>query len=399
MDENKGLFKYTEQERAKIAVKLLLSLSKPVLAGIIVSELHGHEDAVYTLQFDDQKIISGSRDRTIKIWENGDVSKTLLGHKASVLCLQYDKDIIVSGSSDCSVIVWDIYTGNILRHLFSHSEPVLNLQFKDNILVTCSRDKTIKIWDIQTGTVLKTLIGHTSAVNAVQFQEDLIVSASGDQTIKLWDFNGNLIKTLVQYTRGIVCMQLKGNLIVTGSSHLVDSFVGHSHLVRSIQFDKRKLVSSSYDHTVKIWDIKNGKLIHDLKGHTDSVLKVQFNDTKIVSAGHDKKIIVWDFTVGLDDPQDKLVLSNGKQVPLQDITNNVKQRQKDKLECKVPKQVKVKEIPYPDSPITKGTRISDKLVPTEQPVIDPFPDQPDVFTEMVDSEDELINAIAEFVKM
>jgi WD40 repeat protein len=60
---------------------------------------------VYCLQYDDEKIISGLRDTTIKIWRRGDLQceKRLSGHSGSVLCLQYDERIIVSGSSDSTV--------------------------------------------------------------------------------------------------------------------------------------------------------------------------------------------------------------------------------------------------------------------------------------------------------
>lgn len=60
---------------------------------------------VYCLQYDDDKIISGLRDNTIKVWRRSDLkcSKTLVGHTGSVLCLQYDERIIASGSSDSTV--------------------------------------------------------------------------------------------------------------------------------------------------------------------------------------------------------------------------------------------------------------------------------------------------------
>lgn len=74
--------------------------------------LVGHLDSVYCLQFDDQKIITGSRDRSIKIWdlEKYQCTHTLNGHQGSVLCLKYNDEVIISGSSDHTVIVWDMKT-------------------------------------------------------------------------------------------------------------------------------------------------------------------------------------------------------------------------------------------------------------------------------------------------
>ena len=80
---------------------------------------------VYCLQYDNEKIVSGLRDNTIKIWDKKkyECSKTLSGHTGSVLCLQYDQNIIVSGSSDTTVRVWDMKTGNNVQTLHNHKEP------------------------------------------------------------------------------------------------------------------------------------------------------------------------------------------------------------------------------------------------------------------------------------
>lgn len=148
-----------------------------------------HLEGIYCIQFDDNKIISGSRDHTIKVWDmrTGECRRTLLGHSASVLCLQYDDRYIISGSSDATMIQWDVATGEIMRTFFGHDKSVLNLRFRGNRIVSCSRDCTLRIWDLESGTTIRILRGHRAAVNAVQFAHDRLVSASGDRTIKLWD--------------------------------------------------------------------------------------------------------------------------------------------------------------------------------------------------------------------
>lgn len=98
-----------------------LQLEKNWICGRYTSrELLGHTQAVYCIQFDNDKIISGSRDDTIKLWDIGSglclsfyliILVTLIGHTASVLCLQYNDKIVISGSSDSLVFIWDIKTG------------------------------------------------------------------------------------------------------------------------------------------------------------------------------------------------------------------------------------------------------------------------------------------------
>jgi F-box and WD-40 domain protein 1/11 len=64
-----------------------------------------HFAGVYCLQYDNDKIVSGLRDNTIKVWDVRTMNSTrvLTGHTGSVLCLQYDDKVIISGSSDATV--------------------------------------------------------------------------------------------------------------------------------------------------------------------------------------------------------------------------------------------------------------------------------------------------------
>lgn len=96
---------------------------------------------VYCLQYDDQKIVSGLRDNTIKIWDRNTLQciKVLTGHTGSVLCLQYDDKAIISGSSDSTVRVWDANTGEMVNTLIHHCEAVLHLRFNNGMMVTCSK--------------------------------------------------------------------------------------------------------------------------------------------------------------------------------------------------------------------------------------------------------------------
>ena len=69
------------------------------------------------------------------------------GHSGSVLCLQFDDRKVISGSSDTSVCVWNM-DGEVLAVLQEHTQSVLHLKFNDHRLVTCSKDKTVIVWRI-----------------------------------------------------------------------------------------------------------------------------------------------------------------------------------------------------------------------------------------------------------
>ncbi|KAJ2067830.1 hypothetical protein GGI08_001180 [Coemansia sp. S2] len=285
-----------------------------------IADIHtvaGHADSVYCVQYDHEKIVTGSRDRTVKIWDSKALqcTRTLTGHDASVLCLKYDDTTLVTGSSDSTVIVWDWQTGDPLLRLTSHAAGVLDVAFDSEHVVSCSKDCTIKVWRRSDGKLLRTLIGHRGPVNAVQLCGNRIVSASGDSLIKMWDLNtGELIRTFAGHTRGLACVQFDGKVIVSGSSdqlikvwdaesgHCTQTLRGHKDLVRTLHFNGgRRAVSGSYDQTIKVWDIVSGECTLDLKDvHTSWVFDVQFSTSRIVSTSQDQKIVIWDFSKGLD---------------------------------------------------------------------------------------------------
>jgi F-box and WD-40 domain protein 1/11 len=263
--------------------------------------LEGHLDSVYCLQFDSEKIISGSRDNTMKIWDMKTMRcvNTLRYHTGSVLCLQYNSKYLVSGSSDCSIVVWDIHTLEDIRVLVGHTMPVLDVRLTDQHIVSSSKDCTIKIWDLETGELLRTLEGHTAPVNSLHIHEDCFVSASGDGEIRMWDIHtGGMIRIFKGHARGLACVQYDGKMIVSGSSdnsikiwnaktgECLKTLQNHTKLVRSLALDNEHIVSGSYDQTIKVYDAKNGELLLDLAhAHRSWIFHVQADAARIVSAG------------------------------------------------------------------------------------------------------------------
>ncbi|CDW53019.1 WD40 and F-box-like and Pkinase domain containing protein [Trichuris trichiura] len=154
---------------------------------LAVMTLSGHSHTM-----DDEKIISGSYDRTLKVWDlvSSQCFETLRGHGAAVLCLQFDQEKIVSGSADDTIRVWDLRTCTcVMTMQKAHDAAVTCLQFNDRQIVSGSLDCTIKFWDVRTGRWLNTLDwvkheGHTGVVRCLQADSWRIVSGADDKTMK-----------------------------------------------------------------------------------------------------------------------------------------------------------------------------------------------------------------------
>ncbi|NXR01610.1 FBW1B protein, partial [Sagittarius serpentarius] len=182
---------------------------------------------VYCLQYDDEKIISGLRDNSIKV--NTFVSLfprdkwVILPWEANYLCFLDFSCLFMEQNKILSFCrVWDVNTGEVLNTLIHHNEAVLHLRFSNGLMVTCSKDRSIAVWDMASPTDItlrRVLVGHRAAVNVVDFDDKYIVSASGDRTIKVWSTSTcEFVRTLNGHKRGIACLQYRDRLVVSGSS-------------------------------------------------------------------------------------------------------------------------------------------------------------------------------------
>ncbi len=122
---------------------------------------------------------------------------------------------------------------------------------------------------------LQTLIGHSLRINSMVFSADGERFASASWKILVHNpHNGEEIQ-----------------MLMSGSARTY---------VYSVAFspDKSLLVSASSDKMVRIWDVKNGKLLLEIKAHKQAVNHAEFSpDGKtIVSASSDKTAKLWNLT-------------------------------------------------------------------------------------------------------
>lgn len=125
----------------------------------------------------DTTIVSGSTDRTIRVWdaESGECLHVLYGHSSTVRCLHLKHGTLVSGSRDATLRVWDVETGQCKHVLVGHVAAVRCVQYDGTRVVSGAYDYTVKIWDPDTETCLHTLTGHTDRVYSLQVRVYLLL--------------------------------------------------------------------------------------------------------------------------------------------------------------------------------------------------------------------------------
>ncbi|KIM90352.1 hypothetical protein PILCRDRAFT_59878 [Piloderma croceum F 1598] len=287
--------------------------------------LTGHEGSVCSVAIscDGKRIISGSWDKTIRVWDaitGGEVR--VIQQKKSVWCIALSRDgrhIAAGYYHDGTVQVWDVLLGTCVSAMRGHDATVRSVNFSPDgrRIVSGSHDKSIRLWDTMTGAeVLPTICGHLNNVTSVAFSPDgkIIVSGSMDQTIRVWDTRtGAPVLVIHGHSGGDIMVSVafspKGSIIVSSSGcnievwdlktgALLSTLKGHRLAVKSVIFspDGRRIIPGSYDCTIRVWDVTTGFQISELRDHEDTIDSVccSSDGRQIISGSHDNTIRIWD---------------------------------------------------------------------------------------------------------
>jgi WD40 repeat protein len=193
--------------------------------------------------------------------------------------LYLDGEYILSGSADKTVKIWKKKTGHGDQFFFTNthldaSQSVASSS-SGTYIVSSSADKTIMMLNAKSGDFVGSPFdGHTDIVQSVTFSPDDIqlVSGSNDCTVRVWDGERN------KNTTGLLLNHEVNNN--TQKKHSATTYItpqGHTDYVNSVAFSPggRYIFSGSGNKTVAVWNVETGKsAFGPLKEHADYVSSV-----------------------------------------------------------------------------------------------------------------------------
>uniref|UniRef100_A0A673ZM22 APG16-like 1 n=1 Tax=Salmo trutta TaxID=8032 RepID=A0A673ZM22_SALTR len=169
--------------------------------------LTGHSGKVLAARFllDNARIVSGSYDRTLKLWDlrSKVCMKTVFAGSScnDIVCTE---QCVMSGHFDKKVRFWDIRAESIVRELELLGRVTsLDLNHDRTELLTCSRDDLVKIIDLRSNAIRQTFSAQGFKCGAdwtrVTFSPDgsYVAGGSADGALYVWNvLTGKLERTL-----------------------------------------------------------------------------------------------------------------------------------------------------------------------------------------------------------
>lgn len=230
------------------------------------------------------------------------------GHNAAIKAVTYSKDgkYLFTGSRDKTIKLWEISTGRELRSFFGHESTINDLALSPDgkQLLSSGADKTAKLWDIETGSLIQSFEGHEELLTSVSFHPDgkTILTAGYDNQAILWDVaSAEQLNTFkVNPDKGLgygvnTTFSPDGNSIIIGNDNRTATIIdfksgevqreikpaegwcGGCATFVAVDQSNTKLLKATKGPGLQLFDLQSGNKLIDFISFDDDITAVDIN--------------------------------------------------------------------------------------------------------------------------
>jgi WD40 repeat protein len=228
---------------------------------------NAHNGAIYSLIILNDKLLSCSSDRTIKVWDiqKKELLITFLGHESHVYGLhKITENLFISFSLDKTIKIWDLSLRKIIKVIRTNENSPMCVNNTKEFIFAGLGNGNINIYELKTGKIIKELNAHSDTVNSITIFNKYFFSAGRDKQIKVWNNNFELEK----------------------------EFIAHKSVIWKIIIDGNRLISISDDKTIKLWDIITFNNLDTLQIHYDWISDICNDNKNIYTSSGDGSISI-----------------------------------------------------------------------------------------------------------
>ena len=283
--------------------------------GAEIALLTGHTRRVRSVAYSPNgKTLASGSSNEVRLWDPSTQEHkiTFMGQEANSLAYSPDGRTLAAGRWK-GVDLLNVQTGERKSSLSGHTEHVRVLAFSPDgkklaSAVDRHEEAMIHLWNANTGKLLRTLTGHPRNVHSLTFSPDSSTLASGsrDDVIRLWNAKtGKQIRT-IEEPNDSVAYFLGAELIVIGqggtivllnanTGEVLSRVPAHKNGIFSLIFssDRSTAVSSSWDGTTRLWNVRPLSLRLTIEGHFNFQTSALSPNGKTVATVTEDKIFLY----------------------------------------------------------------------------------------------------------
>ena len=224
------------------------------------------------IKISNDEIVTAGQDKTIKVWKIDSESSlmTLSGHNSMIWCIsEIAGNKVISGSSDNRAVVWDLNEKKLDFELYKDKEISVVIQLKTGKVLLCSADKLI-LFDLETKKQLTSLEIKPGIWCIRELSDGNVAAGYGNGDVGILEI-GN---------------EIKEKLVLKGHKKTVNSI---------IELENHKLVSSSDENNMILWDLRDPESKYFINGHTQKICCLAYIcGNKFASVSSDKTLKIWE---------------------------------------------------------------------------------------------------------
>lgn len=231
--------------------------------------------------------------------------------------------VALASSQSGQIVVWEWRSETHILKQQAHVLAASAVAFSPDgrAVATGSKDGRVKLWGVATGFCVATFADHEAAVSAVAFAaNDVIVSSSLDGTVRAFDIRRYrnfriMVGPPPRRQFGSVAVDAAGELVAAGcidtfevvvwslrTGQVLELLNGHKGPVSGVAFcpGRGTLATSSWDRTIRLWDMYERKGSCETLEHSKEVLSVCFrpDGKEFAACTTSGEIVLWDAEQG-----------------------------------------------------------------------------------------------------
>ncbi len=249
-----------------------------IRSGELLHTLPGHRDWIRAVLFvpGTNQIVTAGNDRLLLRWT---ITPERIAHQQiaqhdqaiASLAISPDGRRLAAAGFEPRMCLYDVETGEHLTRLVCPCRDMRAVCFSPDgrLLAAAGRNGRIRLWHVDQWKHARDIDAHRQRVRALDFSPEggALLSAGEDRMARIWN-------------------------VATGEMD-VQLPTGTAKILTAAYLDANHVATGGSDNAIGIWDLRSRRQVNLLVGHTGSIAALGHDDRRLVSGSFDTTVRLW----------------------------------------------------------------------------------------------------------